>query len=272
MFTVLKLVHPPKKGWLKKIRAAYGWLPVEAEKQYAGDVPFYLLKCVPSQKGIVWSKVEKTAGPLAAKMVLPQNVVPPRGSTIIAYDYTEFARRLLVNFALETMKKAAQRKRLCAVLVDIQGRCTGVAVELLRCCAELTILTMHASAYDGCLLYTTENMGVTPVISSDPQIMDWADLIIAPYGFEEYCLPPLKTPVFSSGSGRMFMSVEDHSVVLPYKYMMMLPAGVMPIAFGAACYESGFARDLGYLTPPYLIQNNRKITPAETIRKICGLT
>ena len=116
------------------------------------------------------------------------------------------------------------------------------------------------------------SLGTEPLLSADPSVMDKASLVIAPYGFSDFCLPPMGVPTFAMGCGRMGMTLDDAAVLLPKEYLQALPKGISPCEFAAACFESGRAPALGKLVPAYLRQSGKKITLADAGKQIVDLT
>ena len=268
IFAVLHLEQAEKyRGFRRKLYQWGGCSP-KVRTVDAPFVSFFMIETVISDHGVVWRKVKKAAGVEAERLLLPCGVRPPAHCGIRGYEDDEYRRRLLVNFVLDAVREASRQTKLELVLVDIAGRCAGVAAELSERVAALRVLTLRPRQYDGCCAYCLRKYGAAPMLSEDPRIMRNASLVLAPYGFQETCLPPADSIVFAQGSGRIGMTVPPEAVVLERKYLDYMPPGISPSAFAAALCESGRIPELATMVPLIVEQYGRKISLNEAVRKM----
>ena len=251
MFAVLQPVEDKNAGFLKRLRA---WRkpPVRLEERRAGDIRYAVLyaRCKNGQPN--WSRVYRTAGREAGRLILPEGCAPPPGCGVCGYDSGGFRRLMLVNAFFRCLDSADPRL-LSVALVDWEGRYGELALQLLRRAAAVRVVTGQEALYEEYTERARRELGAGLIVTGEAGCLESVTAVLAPEGLTGRrrveggaLVRPLNRLFFSGEEGAPFgLTIDGKCVRLPEPYESLLPAGVDRLDFAAALYDSArpiFAR------------------------------
>jgi hypothetical protein len=215
-----------------------------------GGAPFYRLDTKPRRGILPWNEIERCAGRLRTKLLLPADVSLPESHILPADSrhpdpgMREFkARRLPLMLAV---RLAAEILRNCAVppqdlritFVDPDGNCTKGLEPLVMLAGSLRVYTHEPAAYRQTAASLLNRYGVTLLVSDSPQSFANADLVIC------------DNLSLLTGRERGLICTSDNTrslpdcrvarigqVFLPPPLDSLIPPDFDPVRFAAALYE-----------------------------------
>lgn len=267
MLAVIRVLPPPK-GYLMGRRAKKGKIPLEIHTKKILNAEFLEIYATSSKKGINYEALENKINPLLGHIVIEYDVRPPSSSPIKQYDDSEFLSRLMLNFAVDCIGKAAEIKRFTVMLTDKDANCSGVAAELVKTSAEVIVVTEKPKEYQSCIKYCFEKYGAIVKVLSRYDDPLPADCVVAPYGMQGMRLGIRPAVIFSGGSEMNAYRVDKNSILFPEEILAHCGDKIPPTAFAAAlCEEEGIFSLLKTM-PGFLIRNDVKSDQKKIINQM----
>ena len=158
MLAVVRVL-PPQKGFFADRRAARGRVPLEIRHKNLLGADILEIFAVTGKKGINYRSLGEKLRPLYGKTVLQESLKSHEEFGIIQYDDFSFSQRMLLNFAVDVISRAARQTRVPVVLYDKRGECPPSAAELVRAGASVTVFTENPLAFKEIADYCYESFG-----------------------------------------------------------------------------------------------------------------
>lgn len=272
MFAVLQPVLGKPAGLRNRLRA---WRrpPVWIEEGRAGDIRFALVRtrCKDGQPN--WSRVYRTAGREAGRLVLPEGCQPPPGSGVCRYDSSAYRRILLQNAFFRCMASCDPRL-LTVALVDWEARYCELAIKLLIRAVSVRVVTDRPETYAAYADRARAELGASLIITDDTNCLESVTAVLAPEGLtgcrrreSSSCkrggptlIRPINRLFFNGQADALFgLTVDGKCIRLPEPYESLLPEGVDRLDFAAALYDSGRPNSLARLLPSYIRKEGLRI-------------
>ena len=158
MLAVVRVL-PPQKGFFANRRASMGRIPLEIRHKNLLGADILEIFAVTGKKGINYKSLGEKLRPLYGKTVLQESLKNHEEFGITQYDDFSFSQRMLLNFAVDVISRAARQTRVPVVLYDKRGECPPSAAELVRAGASVTVFTENPLAFKEIADYCFESFG-----------------------------------------------------------------------------------------------------------------
>lgn len=186
MFFVL-CVEKIEKSFAKRIREIFKSEPLLTEKiTIDGCLPFYRIT-VKNQSGkLPFYEIEKAAGRLCTRAVLPKGVTLPKNTKLKRFIPKVFPQRVLFNSALSVIKKLdIDPVRMYVTVFDENGYLIDLVQRLLPFSCMIRVVTLCADAYEKEAERILKQYGASLVIMEkyEPSILESTVIISDKSGF-----------------------------------------------------------------------------------------
>lgn len=176
-----------EKSFAKRIREIFKSEPLKIDKITVKDcLPFYRIT-VKNQSGkLPFSEIEKAAGKLCTRAVLPKNVTLPKNTALKRFIPKVFPQRVLFNSALSVIKSLElDPVRMYVTVFDENGYLIDLIRRLLPFSCMIRVVTWCADAYEKEADAILKQYGASLVIMEkfEPSILESTVIISDKSGF-----------------------------------------------------------------------------------------
>ena len=182
MLSMLMITPPKQRGAIAKSWRRIFPPPVEARLDSAGNAPFIKIICEEHPKGIDWRMVEAHSLEPSGRLLLPRGLECPAESELRRFVPTRFMRRMLENFALETLvsSEIPPSERSLAVYGS-EAEVVRLLPRLIPLVGNLRIITRRAYAVKGIVDDTVKRTGMAICVTDEPDAGE-STMLLAPFG------------------------------------------------------------------------------------------
>jgi len=255
MFACLQITKeaPRLRGWRKAAP------PALVRVDPPGGAPFFRLEAAyraragksTARGDLPWAEIERTAGRLRTRMLLPEGIYPPPLPSPRSASQTQLEpglrafvpRRLPLLLCLRAAQQILQAARVPArqlrvTVVDSKGALTRQLEPLVPLAGSLRVFTPEPGLYRAAAEQLQRRYGVTLVVSDSPACFAQSHVVVAEdlrlfTGRESGLIlsPDAETPLPGCRAARC------GDPLLPESYARLCPPGIDPLRFACALHE-----------------------------------
>lgn len=224
-----------------------------------GNTYYYLLTAYPHKGKINWQTVYKAAGIEAPRLLLPENITPPRNCKIGRFEGERYRKKLLINAFLSVIKQTNPAS-LRLVLADKDGKYADVAIAMLRKAASVYVITHNPQRYDFANQRAMELFGARIILTDETSFTANCSAILAPDGICGLGTVALPDIFFNGDADSLNgYTIQSDCLTLPRPYEDGIPANIDRLTFAAALYERSGLRYFRGLLPDFAKQGGKLI-------------
>lgn len=260
MFATIHTVSQPK-NFAKKLKYNLLPPPVKVEVVNVEEGSDFLKLTVPVIRGkIHWNAVRSATGNTALTLLAPRDVSLQEQVHLKAFHMQTFASVLCINSFIRALKLMPHTSLLteCAV-IDYSGSLAPLCHPLPQFCRTIKIITANAEKYEAFCRLCLYEYGTAVYLSDDIGKAFYSPTVLHAKPARVPVAFSAESTVFAADAARIYAPklITPEGVVLPEKYVKMLPAGIPPVTFAAALYEVSGVSALAQAYSPAFRQNNR---------------
>lgn len=268
---MLMMTAPPNRGLFARQWRRLFPQPVNAYLDTVSGTPYIKILCEEHRRGIDWRMVEAHSLDTSGRLLLPAGMECPSQSCLRRFVPTRFIRRMLENFALETMlmRQTPPSKRSMAIYGS-EAEMIALLPRLVPLVGELRIITRRAYAIQDIVEQTVRETGMTISVTDEPGAGD-CELLLAPFGGAGFIKTQPESIVVSPDrpSGVNSAWISGVRVAVPAALEIAYSEQYDPLEFTGAFYELGAMRSLARLSPDYGCCGESDIT-SEQLAELMG--
>lgn len=175
MFFVLCL-EKSERNLAERIRGVFKSEPLKVEKITVDEsMPFYRITVKMQRGKLPFHEIEKAAGRLCARAVLPKDIQLPKNTKIKRYVPKVFPQRVLFNSALRVIKKLdLDPVGMYVTVFDENGYLIDLVWRLLPFSCMIRVVTQCTDAYEKEARQMLKQFGVSLIIMTryEPSILE----------------------------------------------------------------------------------------------------
>ncbi|MCI9508723.1 MAG: hypothetical protein HFF10_03105 [Angelakisella sp.] len=247
MFVVVT-IQREEKGLLALAGDLWGKGPLEIKRRsFLGNGFYHIIDRTGGRPH--WERLARTAGRAATRLVMAGEEEPPAGSGLRLYNPVVFAGRMTAMAGAQLLAAMGEEgRRALVAMVDEDGLFTWCAGELARRCGLLRVYTKRPDRYRALCRDLMEGLGASLTLAESPRELESCRFAVspAPTGVWKLSLPVV-TVNHSGIQGRPTINRLEPD--LPPELLEEIPAGVDPMLFLGAAWETGlrkFPLDMGF--------------------------
>ena len=270
MLSMLMITPPKRRGTLAGCWRKIFQPPVNAYLDSAGNSPYIKIMCEEHPKGIDWRMVEAHSLEPSGRLLMPKGIECPENGELRRFVPTRFMRRMLENFALETLISSSlpPAERSLAVYGS-ESEIIQLLPRLVPLVGNLRIITRRAYAVNGIVDDTVRRTGMAICVSDEPNAGE-CGMLLAPFGGAGFISARPDAVIIAPDrpAAQCAAWVSSAEVSIPPALEEAYDAAYDVMEFTGAFYELAGMMELARLFPDFGRREDSSITAAELAKLI----
>ena len=209
---------------------------------------------------IRWNELFLRMGRLSREMIIPEELQIPDGCGITRFVPQSLGPRVVMNSALELLERYGG-PRVPVTAVDPYGRLCGRIIPLVRCCADVRVVTDNPALYRRAAERIMEEYGASIQVCPRGESAIRPGVAVFPFGIEGSTAPADTVCIVPDGELPQENRITVGGIRLGEEYRAIKPAGLSDFLFASALYEKCGLREMGALAGSELKCGGTALTP-----------
>lgn len=211
---------------------------------------------------IRWDELFVCMGKLSREMVLPEDLSVPDGCGITRFIPSTLTPRVVMNTAVELLAQYAG-PRTPVTVIDPHGGLCSLMIPIVRCCADVRIVTDNLSLYQRAGERMMEEYGASIQICPTGDNAIRPGIAVFPFGAGEEPIPAEVVCIMPEGATEGDNVIIVRGIRLEEALRALKPVGLSDFLFASALYEKCAIREIGALTGAELLYRGQVLPPEQ---------